>query len=171
MDKLRLQCSLALTHQITHNNMFYKTKLLVRLQMINVQPNCNYNSHVSVSRIYNIIVSQSLLIKNHEVIQVSVGLIQYSNLISGALMNTTIDFFYVYRALDNLQSDSWQSSFNTYFQSIYRLWMVWIILLFGKSKHAKWNTRIILILYGPKLLSINKTPLFNHHIDYSLLIV
>ena len=38
-----------------------------------------------------------------------------------------------------------------------RMWMVWIILLFGKSKHAKWNTRIILILYGLKPLSINKT--------------
>ena len=32
------QCLLALTHRITHNNMFYNTKLLVRLHIINVQP-------------------------------------------------------------------------------------------------------------------------------------
>ena len=35
-----IQCLLALTHQITHNNMFYNTKLLVRLHIINVQPIC-----------------------------------------------------------------------------------------------------------------------------------
>ena len=33
--------------------------------------------------------------KFHEVIQVSVGLIQYSNLISGALMNVVANFCYV----------------------------------------------------------------------------
>ena len=41
----------------------------------------------------------------------------------------------------------------------------------GSQNMQMWNTRIILIPYGLKPLSINKTPFIYHHIDYSLFVV
>lgn len=76
------------THQITHNDAFYNTKLLVRFHIINVQPTCKVQL-ISLSlkniRYYRLMITRDRI---HEVIQMSVGLIQYSNLIPGALMNT-----------------------------------------------------------------------------------
>ena len=83
------------THQITHNNTFYNTKLLVRLRIINVQPTCKLELiclRFKNIRYYRLTITRG---KIHEVIRMSVGLIQYSNPISGALMNITANVCYV----------------------------------------------------------------------------
>ena len=83
------------THQITHNNMFYNIKLLMCLCIINVQPT-HKQQLISLRfkniRYYRLTITHDKIL---EVIHVSVGLIQYSNLITGALINTASDFFYV----------------------------------------------------------------------------
>ena len=75
--------------------MFYNTKLLVRLHSINAQPTCKLQ--LTCLGFKNIIYYYLMITRDkiHEVIQVSVALIQYLNPISGVLMTTTADFCYV----------------------------------------------------------------------------
>ena len=75
--------------------MFYNTKLLVRLHIINVQPTCKLQLTClgfKNLRDYRLTITHD---KIHEVIQMSVGLIQYSNLIPEVLMNTATNLCYV----------------------------------------------------------------------------
>ena len=67
----------------------------MRLRIIKVQPT-RKQKLISLRfkniRYYRLTITRD---KIHEVIHVSVGLIQYSNPISGVLMNTTTNLFYV----------------------------------------------------------------------------
>ena len=66
------------THQIVHN-MFYNIKLLMRLRIINVQPTRKQQLiylGLKIRRYYRLTITRD---KFHEVIQMSVSLIQYSN--------------------------------------------------------------------------------------------
>ena len=78
-----------------HNNTFYNIKLLMRLRIINAQPTRKQQLiylGLKIIRYYHLIITRD---KFHEVIQMSVGLIQYSNPISGALMNVAANICYV----------------------------------------------------------------------------
>lgn len=83
------------THQIVHNNMFYSIKLLMCLRIINAQRACKQQLiYLSLKIIwrYRLTITHD---KFHEVIKMSTGLIQYSNPISGVLMNIETNFCYV----------------------------------------------------------------------------
>ena len=75
------------THQIVYNNTFYKIKLLMRFRIINAQPTRKQQLiylNLKIIRYYRLTITRD---KFHEVIQMSMGLIQYSYPISGVLMN------------------------------------------------------------------------------------
>ena len=66
--------------------------LLVRLHIINVQPICKLQLTrlcFKNIRYYRLTITHD---KIHEVIQMSMSLVQYSNLITGVLMNTATNF-------------------------------------------------------------------------------
>ena len=68
---------LLFTHQIVHNNTFYNTNLLMRLCVINAQPNHKQQLiylGLKIIRYYHLTITHD---KFHEVIHVSMGLIQY----------------------------------------------------------------------------------------------
>ena len=67
----------------------------MRFCTINAQPTCNQQLiYLGLKTIwyYRLTITRD---KFHEVIHVSMGLIEYSNLISGALMNVVANVFYV----------------------------------------------------------------------------
>ena len=86
-------------------------------------------------------------------------------------------FAYVQCSLDNPHTNSRQSSFistSNIWTTVARSNNSIILNKFnysGSQNMQMWNTRIILIPYGLKPLSINKTPFIYHHIDYSLFVV